>query len=317
MSKLNFPYYIYPGTPYCEYTDVEQYNENILQLNDLLLNLSCKINDPILLHFTIGSPMENILNSNFQWQQLFPIHVRNFIKNNNIKNQCIHIIISPDSIFSSKNNVEPKFIKETTEFDWLKQGNNYISLKYNYKVIIFNTMMPTYDNRNNDYINKFININNMKLQYNINFNKYIQTEFDIKFIHDFYNNFNKCVTNITQMGGIITCFSFAVFNAESNKNNINKYAMFKEIINIFNNKQTLLAEWIFYYENYLLVPNRPESIGHALKYEDFELDENLSYCVHNIKNGISYVTYDNIHNKGKHISIYDVEESNKLYYELI
>ena len=77
MSELNFPYYIYPGTPFHEYTHTDLYNSELLRLHKEIINLST-CNEKILFHLTIGAAMEEYLNlqstSNeyeFQWQQLF------------------------------------------------------------------------------------------------------------------------------------------------------------------------------------------------------------------------------------------------------
>ena len=76
----------------------------------------------------------------------------------------------------------------------------------------------------------------------------IQTDEDKNFIEQFYQNLSQMFNMINSKGGIITFFSFAVFNEITVYRKYNEYSMFKEILDLFTvetEKTRLICRWIF------------------------------------------------------------------------
>lgn len=259
VNDINFPYYFYPNIPFSGYMNTKEYNKNLIDLNKLLLNLK-SIQKQILLHITIGAPAEEIIAEstdyawNKQWIQLYSSH----LNKNNI--EIIHIIIAPNKHFTSDLNYceykTPTFIKMTDDLEWEKHKNVYISKIRPITVYIFYTMMPTIDERNNKIIKcntgRFENIYKsctvVVSQYLIE--TYVQTQNDINFTKQFYQNLKELVNIIKENGGITTCFSLAVFCEMTDKfSHGQNYNMFKEITFV---GLDLLAEWNFSVDNYKL-----------------------------------------------------------------
>lgn len=253
---MNFPYYLYPGAPCSGYYNTEQYNPELIRLEREIKKLESF--DGIF-HLTIGSAMEEVfaLESKlqekkyddcvtFQWQQLYPYHLH-YSANCNIP--VVHFIVSPNETYSSDRFIEPAFIKRTPWMNWEKHDKTFISRTFRYIVMIFCTMMPTVDDRNNKICKKMSEVFK-----NENFDMFKQTDYDVSFIISFYKMFRFVVDKIKTNGGVITCFSFAVFLATTTKSTINNYIMFKEVCSVFGTpgEKSILAEWLFYNENYLV-----------------------------------------------------------------
>lgn len=249
--NLSFPYYMYPGTPCCEYTDIESYNLELLRLLKDIKTLD--IHDDMLFHITIGAAMEEYFNETkdtsckFQWQQLFPIHIREHLQNNK---PVTHFIISPNTTFNNDSFKEPLFVSQNPQYEFVMINKGYyISSKYNYHVKLYYTMMPHIDNRNG----KLVDLLRAHFSQFENINRYMQTKHDIDFILSFYHSLKTTLNNIIDQHGITTCFSFAVFRAHD-KAHIYKYKMFSEIIDCYKNKDVqLLAEWIYNIKSYILI----------------------------------------------------------------
>jgi hypothetical protein len=270
-EALSWPFKLYNKTPFHGYTNKIVYNLEsqrcLKEMNLLLKNIS----KPILFHITIGAAMEemqrHVYNSNFdfQWQQLLPYHIEYHLKNGGTVE---HIIISPNTTFCEDTFIEPFFIKFTPHFMWEMVGIcHYRSKLYNYNVRIFCTMMPAMDIENEKELHRiFTNagdsesgkiVKDMLLDY-------IQTDYDRIFIRQFYAELLTLVNTVNSIGGIVTCFSFAVFNemcdvvAPKYKN----YKLFPEIINILHDSRNVLAEWTFIQGNYLLREQRGKYISY-------------------------------------------------------
>jgi hypothetical protein len=247
---------MYPNTPCSTYNDYDIYNKELERLMEDLKKLE-KINNSFLFHITIGGAMEEVYNFEpdtilkypDQWEQLFPYHVREFAK---MGNKVLCYIISPNETFSiiEEKFKEPLFISMCPDFDFVKKDNSYVSNKYDCQINIYYTMMPHIDPKNNlkhkNIIKNFQN--NMKMEY---INKFKQTEYDIIFTNKFYKTLKKVINKIDSIDGIVSCFSFAVFNINTYYGRMSNYPLFNEIINCFNlsNKQ-ILAEWTFSYNCY-------------------------------------------------------------------
>jgi hypothetical protein len=157
---------------------------------------------------------------------------------------------------------DPTFIRNTSYLQWKKEGNCYISIVGNIRVYIFYTMFPTVDHRNKNIAKtseqKFINLgktftDTVVDQYLLS--TYTQTDYDTEFTKLFYDTLKNTIIKIKERGGFTTCFSFAVFAADTDKYFIGQnYGMFKEIAQIFDSVEDqecgMLAEWNFKLNNY-------------------------------------------------------------------
>jgi hypothetical protein len=230
----------------------------------------------------------------FQWQQLFPSHIK-YALDNNI--EVVHFIVSPNVTFSDSEFIVPNFIKNTPQLNWKNTDNKtFISQNTKYKVIVFCTMMPTNDTRNSDMCNKFKKSFKSCTTCPDYYTMYKQTDYDISFTHTFYKNVEMLVSHINKYEGIVTCFSFAVFHVATYKRNIMNYIMFHEITEIFKKyPKNFLAEWTFLEENYLMsiFPNGfyvPLDTGISYVEVNSEFKEGFQIIVNlNISNKISLV----------------------------
>jgi hypothetical protein len=274
---LSYPYKLYHKTPFHPYNTISVYNHKIKQCHNIINMLKSEITSKKLFHITIGASMEEMQryvyhsDYNFQWQQLLPFHIVNFLKQGG---SVEHIIISPNASFCDETFLDPFFIKFTPEFNWVKVISSanichYASTVYDYNVRIFCTMMPSIDINNNIDIDNIVNKvkftqsfkststdteeSNVELIIRIT-RQYIQTEYDRQFVKRFYTDLFELFSIVNDFGGIVTCFSFAVFNelctdvAYKYKN----YRLCPEIIDGFKNHKNLLAEWVFTQGNYCM-----------------------------------------------------------------
>lgn len=260
---LNFPYYVYPGTPFRGgYTNTTLYNSELLRLRETLTILGSQP-DGTLLHMTIGAAMEEYLwnecdkheSLQWQWQQLFPIHLRQYLHSGR---PVRHIIISPNKSFDPESFVEPLFIKHTeSEYKWKLYGDrHYCSTTYDCHVYIFCTMMPHNDSRNEHLMKQLHELHSRMTGPGeselFSPETYHQTEYDRIFIADFYSKLKTLVTSYIATG-FMTCFSFAVFNQSSELSVISNFAMFSEIMSLVIDKnKCVLAEWSYVPTNYIV-----------------------------------------------------------------
>ena len=104
--------------------------------------------------------------------------------------------------------------------------------------------------RNINIVNK---IKQIDLDQKTNYHqKIIQSNDDLNFINQFYTNLKLLFDVINQKEGIVTCFSFAVFNEITEQSKYNEYLMFSEILGLFtkeNEKIRLICRWIFNIKN--------------------------------------------------------------------
>jgi hypothetical protein len=241
--------------------------------------------DPILFHLTIGAAMEEHQKLagrseyDFQWQQLFPFHIRRFIKENpRHKRKIIHFIVSPNEHFAMSDDI-PFFVQKTPEFEWEIVGKTYYSKKFNYEVHIFCTMMPTIDLRNGKILDQLEKFSHLKDLVGI----YRQTIFDREFTEKFYDSIDNMIGQIIKHNGIATCFSFAVFNASGNNEKLKNFVMFPEITKIFDGHMCILAEWTYRVTCYVLVLRKP--LSHTKLIQHSSSGSNDNPCLL----GLSYV----------------------------
>jgi hypothetical protein len=248
-KTINFPYYMYPGTPFKGYWAAE-YNDELYRLDSAIRFLGNQTLGNFLFHLTIGAPMEeagiDILQNHdalFQLHQLIPDHL---IRAAHIGINVLNFIVCPNKL------IVPLFMTLTDDF--IKINTN--EYKHNIlpiKICVFNTMMPTKDvKRNAKYMDHFEK-NGFESYFPHGVQIYRQTVDDQHFVDEFYHHLCRTIKTIINCGGYCSCFSFAVFNDDSEHRNINSYSMFKEIIKCYQDKQfSLLREWVFRYNTYVV-----------------------------------------------------------------
>jgi hypothetical protein len=249
--NIKYPYFLYPGYPFRGgYTKFELYRSETCKLFDYINNY--KIQNKTLFHLTIGAAMEEVIDAleydvKQQWRQLLPQHVDIWAAYANGLPIDI-VIVSPNVSFSDEEYIDPIFISKTQEkYEWIKiENRKYKSEKFNINIDIFCTMFPHIDPRNNILIEKAINIKNID-QYYPYIDDARQTDKDKIFVNKFYKNLDTLFCKIKEKQGIVTCFSFAVFNNKSCFNKYNDYKMISEIkklFDMFDIETSLLCEWV-------------------------------------------------------------------------
>ncbi len=278
-ENLSFPFYLYPGYPFAGYYDIDTYIKNLLKLNNMTKILSNNLEqnqNKILFHMTIGAPMEEYFKlssiaenpCSFQYQQLFPEHLFRYAKQGHT---IIHFIISPTKSFSIENFDPPLFIEKTGSDKWKIEFVNDVivinSLIYDFQVYLFCTMMPTHDKRNEEAIEYINSKQNDNVKFICPIKNITQTQYDRKFVCDFYKNLNTLINVIVKHNGTVTCFSFAVFRENSNKSKYKNYVMFEELITAINwtNPNIFLGEWVYIESSYVVIPycNNIESLSYV------------------------------------------------------
>jgi len=247
--QINHPWYVYPNEPLSGYKKYEIYKNEIIKLMSFIQNF--EINNHTVFHLIIGAAMEEFLASRiedpkyeditFQWRQLFPFWIENYL-NYNPDGVIRILIVSPNKEFSE--NYIPLFVQFTNEkFNWKINNNTISSQTYNIVINIFCTPFPSIDKNSEKKINhykKFISKNEAS--------NLIVTHHDTLFVKRFNKYLTKLFNNIILNKGIIISTSYAVFNKNSDLINIKRYKMFLDIYQILKKvprESCLITEWIF------------------------------------------------------------------------
>jgi len=273
--ELNHPFFIYPRGFMSEYNDYNHYRGEVKRLYKFINNLSNELNklnelnelnefnefiqlseqnvnrNNILIPFIIGSPMEdsitksNTLKENyFQFRQLFPNYINNFIKSNPDNKFIQIIIISPDDIFSTHTNKKPLFMLYES-FDFVLTNLNeyvYTEEKLTIKINIFNCPVPCLEKRTS-IINRYDTLINGMEPNLYNINTYRQTQSDIEFINNFYSSLNRLFSLNSNPSINIVINSWASFK---NLDGISeRYNMFPKILELANEHNIIASEWEF------------------------------------------------------------------------
>lgn len=253
QNNLNHPFFIYPRGIMSEYNYYELYRTEVIKFNKFIDNLFIEINErhegeEILIPLIIGSAMEDCLvksntsnNNFFQYRQLFPNYINNFIESNSNNKFIQIIIISPDDIFSSKSYIPTFTLYESFDFI-LTNSNEYVykDETINIKINIFNCPFPCVDNRI-DLILSYENILKKINSYDIL--SYRQTQEDLQFIDIFYLNLDKLFSlKHNHMVKIIinswVCFKNLYGYSEN-------YNMFPKLLSLANKYNIIATEWEF------------------------------------------------------------------------
>lgn len=251
--RINFPYYLYPGTPFGGYYSV-QFNAELIRLTDHIIELRGEAikQKRILFHLTIGAPMEEFVseiginklkqeNVLFQMHQLVPDHLLQAAKNGIHVENCI---VCPNKI------TEPMFMM-TNEYKQIDE-KTYMHTDLPITMHIFNTMMPTKDEIRNKKFMDYVELEQKNEPLFCNYAKtHHQNEDDCKFVDIFYNELRETVRYLTISGCLCTCFSFAVFRSNGKYGTINNMEMFKEIKNSIYD-ENMIYEWLFINSQYIV-----------------------------------------------------------------
>lgn len=279
-EQFSFPWFIYENFPFKGYVDIDEYREELNRLIKFIESFNIQKNT--YLHFIIGAAMEEdnkhpkYYN---QYKQLCPEFLINSITNDNDNFNSQIIIVSPNSSFTEKYYEEPLFLSKTNNiFSWEKiSTKSYKSKKYNLSVDIFCTLLPHDELARNQRIMKRLKEHKIYYEYPY-VQKGEQTQNDVVFVKSFYKILTNFFDEINNKNGVVTCFSYAVFNDNTNLKNINNYSMFSEIKELFKDfpsNNRLLCEWVFKIDNYTVIPyNIKEKFIINYNFANFE-DDNI------------------------------------------
>lgn len=266
VNKLNHPFFIYPRAFMSEYNEYSLYRQEVLRLYEFIENLRLKLNEKcefkeILIPFIIGSPMEDSLAKShttfdniFQYSQLFPNYINNFISHNENKKFIQIIIVSPDNIFSPNTNHIPFFTLYSL-YDFLNTNFNeytYLDESVQIKVNIFNCPMPCLETRTSLVLKYQLMINGLNFN-PFDIKTYEQNNADINFINSFYSSleklFCKSISNHdheqetkTKTNVKIIINSWVSFK---NLNGYSNYKMFPNLLKLANKYNIIATEWDF------------------------------------------------------------------------
>jgi hypothetical protein len=256
-NELNHPFFVYPRGFMSEYNEYIVYRQEVLRLykfiDDLADELDIKHNSKdILVPFIIGSPMEDSLSKSytsieniFQYSQLFPNYINNFISHNSNKKFIQIIIISPDNIFSNDTIHIPYFTLYSL-YDFVNTNpNEYTCLEefFEIKVNIFNCPLPCIEKRNNLVSKYQPMIDGLKLNpYDIY--TYKQNNFDINFINSFYSSLEK-IFSVSVSNQKIKLIINSWVSFKNLYGYSENYGMFPNLLTLANKYNIIATEWDF------------------------------------------------------------------------
>ena len=255
---LNNPYASYPRTPFAGYHDYKQYNDDITKLYVLLDRITSLDDEPILFQLICGAAMEEKFmqhdtSYNMQWQQLFPLHVQQYLTRGG---RVIQVIISPNTTFHPDTFETPNFILNTQdEYEWELVGDrHFTSNRFKCDIYIFCSMMPHCDLGNARLMTRLEKLKESCSDSQFNFEDFRQTSNDRQFIVNFYEKLGQVQQHIISNSGYLICFSYAVFAMGTDNDEIDNFKMFSEIKALFKNtdSHSMLAEWIFRPNNFVV-----------------------------------------------------------------
>lgn len=313
ISDLNHPWFIYPHAFMSEYNNYELYKVESLRLLNFLEDFINKFdnhhftNYKILIPIILGSTMEDALNNSyddysniFQYQQLFPNYINNFIENVEDHKFIQLIIISPDSIFTNTD-YKPFFVKfskykfdKINKYEYICHGDKLII-----KVNIFNCPMVSKEKRKNIITKCDKLLNNFdKNIIRLNINTYVQSESDLRLIEKIYDCMNKI-------------FSYTFTNSYTNLNDVLTVDDTNQIkkINIIVNSWVSFKNLYGYSENYNMFP---ELLNLASKYNIIATEWNYKddniYTI--IKSNYHFNNLYFNHKKIIYVNSFDIDNDN-------
>ena len=242
VPKLNFPWFIYPGTPFAGYMSTEYIPE--LHRLELSLQSIGNASSKILFHLTIGSPMEEadlqtLKNHDcmFQMHQLLPDHLMRAAMNGIT---VVNFVVCP-------NVVDTPMFAAFGDYHMINK-NKYIHMRHPITIHFFTTMMPTKDKHRNEQCMARFATKNFNTLIPGGIEIYRQTSIDLLYVEHFYGVLKRTVISIGLQGGFASCFSFAVFNDDTINRKFNNCTMFKEVLDCYPDTiSSCIFEWIFRY----------------------------------------------------------------------
>lgn len=280
-NSLNHPWTIYEKEATSAYTKYDIYYSELHRLSNFVSELGFNItnlkeNEYQLTNFIIGTPMEYGLIKKicsayyiFQWQQLFPKHINDFIEQYSTTDNKVNInivIISPDDIFMDECYNEPLFTSMCEDYHFEKIRNReYICTSGNtiIKVDIFTCPFPQLETRKDVIrrINQFVKNDLCETL----ISDYSPTENDIKFIDNFYFKMDAIASNALSN---LIINSYATFRNVCGYEN---YGLFPSLLELANKYKIIATEWTFQEDN---IKNR---IVSRLKYTIDYINYFVSY----------------------------------------
>jgi hypothetical protein len=250
--KLNHPFSIYLNEPLSAYTKYDIYYKELNKLMKYVIETkeeinNIKENEVYLTNIIIGTPMEDAIHKemctliyDYQWQQLFPYHIKKFIKYYTKLKKDIKvniIIISPDDVFMDDTYHEPLLVKHCEDYNFEKiENRKYIHKNENLtiKINIFTCPFPQLENT--ETINKYnFIIHNIITDFELK--NLTPTETDKNFISKFYEHLEIIASN-TNSNLIIN--SYATFR---NVPKYDNYGLFKSLLKLANKYNIIATEW--------------------------------------------------------------------------
>jgi hypothetical protein len=279
-SKLNHPWTIYHSEMLSSYIKYSIYYEELDKLFKYFSRLVDTVKElpdssAILNTLIVGTPMECALQQkssmSFQWQQLFPVHINDFVdyceneKKYGIVNICI---VSPDDTFMDLHYKEPLFTK-CSGLDFTKvEPRHYLCTSPNFeiRVNIFTCPFPQLETRTDviQKVNLFVksHVPDFAIQ------DFTPNDSDIKFINDFYSLLETLGSNPKSN---IIINSYATFR---NVREYDNYGLFPSLLKFANKYGIIATEWNFLESNFKTkivskIPMTIDYINYRVSYVDF------------------------------------------------
>ena len=313
---LNHPWFIYPHAFLSEYNNYQLYKSESIRLEIFLNNFKNNIeshnyrDSKILLPIIIGSTMEDafigshsdITKYTFQFEQLFPNYINNFIKKTDGHKHIEIIIISPDRIFS-KDEYIPLFTN-LSGYDFTKI-NNYkytcISESYVLNINIFNCPMVTVEKRANIIKKCDIILSECKknIDLDCNITTYKQSKFDLFLINKIYEHIEKIFSYVNNNDYSINIIVNSWVSFKNLYGYSENYNMFPELLKLTSDYNIIATEWDYQDEIFFSTIKSNYHFGNKsfkfnkivyISYEHYYIEdeiinknlENLKYNQHNL-----------------------------------
>jgi hypothetical protein len=269
MTKLIHPWFIYPHAFLSEYNNYELYQCESIRLENFLGNFIHKIESgfytgsKLLIPIILGSTMEDSLfNSHtnsknyFQFEQMFPNYINNFIEVIDGHKHIQVIIISPDNIFNNDNYV-PLFTK-FSKYEFEKVNNlhyRFISDSFEININIFNCPMVTVEKRKEIIKKSNIVLSDCKKK---NFtdcilSTYTQSETDFVLINRIYEHIEKIFSYVSNSFYNVNIIINSWVNFKNLYGYSENYNMFPELLKLASKYNIIATEWDYRDENFITV----------------------------------------------------------------
>lgn len=286
-----------------EYNEYPLYRQEVIRLNEFIKNLTFELEhkynlNNILIPFIIGSSMEDSLaNSHttieniFQYSQLFPNYINNFIGQTSNKKFIQIIIISPDKIFST-NHVPYFLLYEPYPFiNTCPNEYSYLNEFIEIKINIFNCPVPCIESRNNLILNYQSMIDGLNSNH-YHIDSYEQNNTDINFINNFYFNLDK-LFNLSVLNQKIKIIINSWVSFKNLYGYSENYKMFPNLLKLANKYNIIATEWNFI-DNLkftkIISNYKIENINFIGSYINY-VDNGLPELEHNIGNNLFLIDF--------------------------